>query len=229
MAALLSELVKAFTLGLGNMVNPCVLPLYPAFLAYLANNSTTLQSRNISRWLGAFTLAGVLTAMLIVGLLLAILQIAVGKALAVILPIIYLIVIGMGVLLLLRINPFARLPAVRSPRLKNPMLSSFLYGMLYGPMTLPCSGPLVVGVFAYGAADPRSIIEGVLYFVAFGLGFGLPLLILPLLAEPVRKSVLRWMLTHHELLERVSGVLLIIVGILGIVNDWDLFRNYFNL
>lgn len=223
----MAELLKAFTLGLGNMVSPCVLPLYPAFLAYLAGSSGTLKNPNISRWLGAITLAGVLIAMLIVGLLLALLQIAVGRVLAVLLPIIYLIVIGMGVLLLLRLNPFARLPMIRSPRLQNPMLSSFLYGMLYGPMTLPCSGPLVVGIFVYGAADPRSVLDGVLYFVAFGLGFGLPLLILPLLAEPVRKSVLRWMLDHHAALERVAGVLLIIVGLIGIVSDWDLFRSYF--
>lgn len=211
------------------MVNPCVLPLYPAFLAYLAGNQAIAERASLTRWLGALTLAGVLVAMLIVGLLLAALQIAVGQALALLLPIIYLIVIGMGVLLLLRRNPFARVPALRSPRLQNPLLSSFLYGILYGPMTLPCSGPLVVGVFAYGAADLGSVLNSILYFVAFGLGFGLPLLVLPLLAEPVRKSVLRWMLTHHGLLERVAGVLLILVGLYGIYTDWPLFKSYLGL
>lgn len=223
----MSELLKGFAAGLADMINPCVLPLFPAFLAYLAGNQGVLENRRLARWLGAITLAGVLTAMLIVGLFLAILQIAVGQALSLILPVIYLLIIGMGVLLVLHLNPFARVPVLRSPRLKNPVLSSFLYGMLYAPMVLPCSGPLVIGIFAYGTADIRSVFDGLSYFLAFGLGFGLPLLILPLLAEPARKAILHWMLAHHATLERVAGVLLIAIGLYGFFTNWDMFRSYF--
>ncbi len=224
---LVNELIQGFVLGLGNIVNPCVLPLYPAFLAYLAANQTALERTQASRWLGAIVLAGVLTMMLIIGLILAILQAGVGAALAVVLPIVYLLVIGMGVLMLLGINPFARLPVAHVPRLKNPAVSAYLYGMLYGPMTLPCCGPLVVGVFAVGAANVGSVLDGVGYFLAFGLGFGLPLVILPWLAEPVRKAALHKLLAHHLLLERLAGVLLIAIGLFGIANDWDLLRAYF--
>jgi len=213
-------------LGLGNVVNPCVLPLYPAFLAYLAGNQAALKSKWATRWLGAIVLAGVLTTMLAIGLILALLQVAVGQALAVILPIVYLVVIGMGILLVLGINPLTRLPMMQAPRLKNPAISAFLYGMLYGPMTLPCCGPLVVGVFAVGAADIGSRLDGIGYFLAFGLGFGLPLVILPWVAEPVRKTILRRLVARHTLLERFAGVVLIVIGLFGIANDWDLLRTY---
>ncbi len=222
----MSELLNGFGLGLLNMVNPCVLPLFPAFVAYLAGNQSVLTNRRIARWLGLIALLGVLTAMLAIGLILAVLKIAVGPALAIVLPPIYLIVIGMGVLLIVHRNPFERISAIRAPVLQNPILSSYLYGLLYAPMVLPCCGPLVVGVFAYGAADPGTVINGALYFVAFGLGFGLPLLILPLLAESVRKPLLGWMLAHHAILERAAGVLLIAIGAFGLFTDWDLIQHY---
>ena len=224
MAALLAFL-SPLGLGLLNMSNPCVLPLYPAFLAYLAGNQQLLEKRTLARWLGVMTLAGLLTSMLLLGLILALLQIEAGKALALLLPITYAIVISMGVLLILHINPLARLPAVQYPRLHNPILGSFLYGMLYAPVTLPCSSALVIGVFA-NAANLTDTLDGIRYFLLFGLGFGMPLLILPLLADPLRKSILKWMNQHTRLLERVSGVVLIAIGVIGLISDWTLIRTY---
>jgi cytochrome c-type biogenesis protein len=62
--------------------------------------------------------------------------------------------------------------------------------------------------------------------VAFGLGFGLPLLILPLLAQSMRNSLIRWMTNHHLLLTRLAGVLLIVIGISGFLKQWDMIRYY---
>jgi cytochrome c-type biogenesis protein len=132
----------------------------------------------------------------------------------------------MGLLLILDINLLARLPALQSRRFQNPFLSCFLYGLLYGPMTLPCSGPLIVGVFAYSTADPRSLLDGIVYVLAFGLGFGLPLLVLPFLTEATRKFVLQKMMVHQRLLARVAGVLLIGIGTIGFVKDWSMIRSY---
>src|SRR3972149_4743940 len=104
------------------MSNPCVLPLFPAFLAYLAGNQQVLEKRALARWLGAITLSGLLSSMLLLGFVLALLRIEAGKALAVLLPFTYAIVIGMGVLSILAINPLARLPVASFPRLRNPIL-----------------------------------------------------------------------------------------------------------
>jgi cytochrome c-type biogenesis protein len=217
----MGELLAAFQLGILNMSNPCVLPLYPGFLAYLASNSSALEKRHLVRWLGVLTLLGVLVSMLLIGLLLTVFRLALGNVLAILLPVIYLFVIVMGILLVLHINPFARLPMVSAPRLRNPLLGSFLYGFLYGPMTLPCSGPTVIAAFA-STANAASVAEGILFVMAFGLGFGLPLVLLPFLADPVRKTVLTFMLKHHVLLSRLSGLLLIGIGIFGLINDREI-------
>lgn len=220
----MNGLIVAFNFGLLNMGNPCVLPLYPGFLAFLAGHQNALANRRAARWLGAAALAGVLTAMLLIGLCLAVTRVALGSATGLLLVIANLIVITMGILMLVQKNPFARLPGFRSPRLQRPILSSYLYGMLYAPMTLPCSGPLVIGVFAL-SSEAGVILDGILQTVFFGLGFGLPLIVLPLLTEPVRKRLLGWMTRHHRLLSRIAGLLLIVIGCLNLANDWEIVRN----
>ncbi|HVO43054.1 MAG TPA: cytochrome c biogenesis protein CcdA [Aggregatilineales bacterium] len=216
-----------FGFGLLSMTNPCVLPLYPGFLAYLAGHQSVIENRRVARWLGTITLAGLLVSMLLLGLLLSLLQIATGTALAILLPIAYVFVIGMGLLLFFHINPFERLPMIRSPRLKNPIVSSFLYGMLYGPMALPCNAGAVLAIFAFGVADARSVVSGTRDFLLFGLGFGLPLVILPLLADSVRQSMIRWLATHHRLFMRLAGLLLIAIGLISLANEWDSIREAF--
>lgn len=108
-------------------------------------------------------------------------------------------------------------------------MSSFLYGLLYGPMTLPCSGPMIIGIFAYGAADMRSVVDSLLYMVAYGLGFGLPLVLLPLFASAKQRVVVQWLARHHIALTRAAGLLMVLIGILNFVNQWDLIRHYWKL
>ena len=91
-------------------------------------------------------------------------------------------------------------------------------------MTLPCTGPIITSAFLLGAGDFRSLADGLLYFLFFGLGFGLPLILLPLIALPVQRRFVGWLARHHQLLNRASGILLIAVGVFGIFTE--LLPNY---
>ena len=55
--------------------------------------------------------------------------------------------------------------------------------------------------------------------LAFGLGFGWPLVLLPLLALPLQRRGVGWLTKRHGLLTRVSGVLLLGVGVFGVVTE----------
>ena len=136
-----------------------------------------------SVWLGVLVLAGVLTTMLLIGAIFSALRQSIASVLPVLLPIIYGLVIVLGILMLLGLNPFARLAASQSPVLRDPRATAFLYGALLAPMTLPCIGPLIIATFAIGAGSADTLAQGLLYFLAFGLGFGWPLVLLPLLTH----------------------------------------------
>jgi cytochrome c-type biogenesis protein len=157
--------------------------------------------------------------MLLIGLALHLLQQPFDGLLTTLLPIIYLIVIGLGVLMLLGRNPFARLAQLQSPVFGSPYLTAYVYGLLFGPMTLPCTGTVVTVAFLRGAAGGDALTGEILYFLAFGLGFGWPLVLLPLVALPVQRQLVGWLARNHLVLTRVSGLLLIGIGIFGFVTE----------
>jgi cytochrome c-type biogenesis protein len=214
----MSQLLQAFVLGNGAILtNVCLLPLYPGLIAFLAGTSAgDTRARRATPWLGLVVLAGILTLMTLVGFALFALQRSFGPLLQVLLPVIYAAVIVLGLVMLVGVNPFTRIATLRSPVFRSPFATAFAYGLLLGPMTLPCTGPIVVSAFLVGAGSVALLTDGLLYFVAFGLGFGWPLVVLPLLAAPLQRRGVGWLARRHGLLTRVSGSLLVAIGAFGV-------------
>jgi len=220
----LDAILTSISLGLLATTSPCVLPLYPGFLAYLSGGQAALAKRRYSRYfLGFFVLAGVLTMMLALGLTIALLSVSIGRALSVVIPLADLLIIGLGVLLLLDHNPFKGLPQIQVPVLSHPYVNAFIYGLLYGPIALPCSGPLVVGIFALSLTVGEAFSKlGV--FLWFGLGFGLPLLALSFLSGAAQRWITRQFAVRARLINLIGGLLLVGIGIYDLVSNWELIR-----
>ncbi len=209
----MNELLQAFLLGnAAILTNVCMLPLYPGLIAFMAGSGASDRS---TRWIGVMVLAGVLSLMLVIGWLLYVLEASFGSILPWLLPVIYLVVGGMGVLMLTGRNPFRSLSMSQAPVLSNRYLSAYAYGLLLAPMTLPCVGPIVLSAFLLGAGGTRELAGSLAYFLAFGLGFGWPLVVLPLLAQPFQRQFTKWTTSHYRLLTSVSGALLVIIGVAG--------------
>ncbi|MCB9419851.1 MAG: hypothetical protein H6667_08605 [Ardenticatenaceae bacterium] len=216
----MNQLLEAFVLGNSAILtNVCILPLYPGLIAFMTGNATNERAQKASRWLGLLVLAGVLTLMIGIGAILYLLQQSFGAILPILLPIIYGIVILLGILMLFGHNPFNRLSTMQTPALRNPYIAAYVYGLLLGPMTLPCAGPIILSTFLLGAGSFAALGDGLAFFLAFGLGFGWPLVMLPFLAMPFQRLFTKWMTQHYGLLTRVSGALLVAIGLLGIYAD----------
>ena len=200
--------------------SPCLLPLYPGFIAYLGANAKAIEGRRATGLLGLVVLLGVLTTMLIVGIVLVAVAVPTGRLLAIATPVVDGLLIAMGVLLIIGRNPFMRLPSFGVPVLDNPFGQAYVYGILLGPLALPCAGPFLVSLLAIsiGVADAVGKIGT---FLLFGLGFGLPLVLLSLLAAARGQAVVRWIVSHHRPIEIVSGVLLIVVAMFDLADKWD--------
>jgi cytochrome c-type biogenesis protein len=221
----METILTSFSLGLLATTSPCVLPLYPGFLAYISGGQDGLQTKASRYFLGFFVLAGVLTMMLALGGVIALLSISVGRALSILIPIADAVIILFGILLLLNINPFKRLPQVQVPVLSHPFVNAFIYGLLYGPIALPCSGPLVVSIFALSFTAVEAFSKLSIFFW-FGLGFGIPLLLLSLLSGAAQRWLTRQFAMRARLINVVSGLLLLAVGIYDLRVNWSLLRTY---
>ena len=219
-------ILTSLTIGLLSTTSPCVLPLYPGFLAYIAGGSEQLENKVGRYFLGFFVLAGVLTMMLTLGGVIALLSISIGRALSFIIPLADLVIILLGVLLLININPFKKLPQVRIPILSHPFINAYVYGLLYGPIALPCSGPLLVSVFALSLTVGEALSKLNIFFW-FGIGFGLPLLVLSFFSGAAARWITRQFAQHTRLINLISGLLLIGVGIYDLISNWSLLRLFY--
>jgi cytochrome c-type biogenesis protein len=216
------ELATAFVIGLYATLSPCALPLYPGFLAYLAARRDDGIPSRAARWLGLVVLAGVLTTMLVLGALMAALAVSTSSVLRIVTPLADSVVIALGIALLLGRDPLAKLPVLGPARLGGGMVrSAYAYGLLYGPIALPCSAPLLVSLFGLSLSFD-SFIGALAFFMAFGLGFGLPLLAISLLAYSNQLSLVRFFARHRDVVARVAGAVLVAVGAIDLANNASL-------
>ena len=209
------ELTVAFSAGLVATATPCVLPLYPGYLAYIGSTGERSE-RPVARYLlGIFVFFGVLAAMLVIGAGLAALRLAISDAMSVAVPLAYGVIIVLGLLMLLNINPFVRVSEVRVPLVASPYANAFVYGLLYGPIAFPCSGPLLVSIFALSFTITEFL--GTLsLFLVFGLGLGVPLLALSLLAGTYQRRLVRLVATYSRQVNALAGVGFLGIGAYGI-------------
>ncbi len=199
-----------FLLGLGSAASPCLLPLYPGFIAYLAGTSQApdRQGRGVAALLGLAVLAGLLTTMVVIGVALSIVAVPFTDLLRWTVPAATLVLVGLGVALLAGRNPFDRMAGVRMPIVRNRLGQAYVYGALVGPVALPCAGPFLIALLAIsvGLADALSRISS---FVVYGLGFGLPLVLLAAIGASRGEAITRAVARHHPALLRTTGGLLI--------------------
>ncbi len=217
--------VTSFLLGMLGTTNPCILPLYPGFLAYLSGQTESGIGRQ-RYFLGLFELSGVLSMMLALGGLIALLAIPIAHMLAYIIPLADLLILLLGILLLFNRNPFKTLPQIQIPLLRHPLLNAYGYGLLYGPIALPCSGPLVVGIFAlsFTAAEAFSKLW---VFLWFGLGFGIPLFILSLLSTTFQHQLTTLFARHSRAVNIIGGLLLVSIAIYDLHLNWAMLRLFY--
>jgi len=217
--------VTSLLLGLLTTTSPCILPLYPGFLAYL-NAQSELGLGSQRYFLGLFVLAGVLTMMLVLGGLIALLAVPIGSVLAYIIPIADILILIFGILLLLDRNPFKTLPQIQLPALRHPFGKAYVYGLLYGPIAMPCSGPLIVSIFALSFTMGEAFSQ-LWVFLWFGLGLGVPLLILSLLSGTLQRQLTTLFARYSRVVNFIGGLLLIGVAIYNLTKNRDLLRHYF--
>jgi cytochrome c-type biogenesis protein len=208
------ELAGAVVLGIGATITPCVLPLYPAFLAYLTGQRDPTAPPLPPAIAALLVWAGVVAGMVLIGAAFAALSVSLSRFIGIVLPIADLLLILLGILLLLGRNPFARLPQLAPTALGRggPAAGAFTYGLLFAPIALPCSGPFIVGIFAFSLTI-GDVADQLLFFLAFGIGFGLPLFVLGLLGQARGRDLARLLVRWERPLQVVIGLALVAIGL----------------
>jgi len=209
----------AFGAGLLSFFSPCVLPLVPAYIANLAGASAidTGDSRRVWPTLlhsVAFVL-GFSILFILMGASAGLIGSAITANAETLRIVSGIVVIIFGVFLIaaykipwLNYEKRLHLKGARNPG----YIRSMLIGAAFAIGWTPCIGP-ILGSILFIASYTQETVKGAMLLAAYSLGMGIPFLIIGLAWSyivPFWKGI-----NHHlALISIISGVLLIIVGIL---------------
>jgi len=174
----------AFLGGLVAGFGPCVLPMVPAVFGYVTGRVADAEVTGSAAWARGLALSATFvlgTALLFAGIGAA--AGAIGQAIIVgawayyaVAAICLALALQMLGLIDIRFDVLNRyLPATR-PRGRG-FAGAFLFGILFGVVATPCATPIVAAI-ATIAAVRGSAAHGALLLFVFGLGKGVPLLLL---------------------------------------------------
>jgi cytochrome c-type biogenesis protein len=215
-------LLVAFAAGLLSFLSPCVLPLVPSYIGFLTGmslNDLAVRRRAALAHALLFVLGFSLVFILLGASATALgralnyyqqwLQ-RIGGALIILFGLICLGVIRAGFL-----SQERRLEVEQKP---VGYLGSALVGMAFGAGWTPCIGP-VLGAILGLAATSQDLGRGVLLLASYSAGLAVPFL----LAAVALEAFLGWFQRFRRYLPwvmRVSGALLIFVGILMLTGEF---------
>jgi cytochrome c-type biogenesis protein len=207
-------LVRHFGLGVGTPLSAvCVIPLYPAFIAFLASADGEGR-RHSPVVLGLLVVAGVVAFMAAVGVVYSfVLGEAINDAVETFSPVAFWILAGVGLVMLTRPTLFSGLPAVEPPQSEYPALSAFSYGFFFGAIIIPCNPGLIATFFSTTPILYDTQVGSMLGFLSFGLGLGTPLLGFALVSESTGRRLTRLLARHSEHVYRVTGVIVLGVAV----------------
>jgi cytochrome c-type biogenesis protein len=213
-------IAAAMLAGLVSFLSPCVLPLVPPYIAYLAGASlerlADAEPKRQVRW------EVILAAMLFVAGFSTVF-VALGAGASAVgglmrfysneLSIIAGIVIIVMGLHFLGITPIAFLYRQARMEVRRPvgLWGAYVMGLAFALGWTPCIGPILATILAV-AGTSTTVAKGAGLLAVYSLGLGLPFILAAFAVEPFAAFLARFR-AHMVHMERVMGGLLVLTGV----------------
>ena len=219
--------------GLVSFASPCVVPLVPGYLSYLAavvGVDGDVDGADASRrwrvvgsaalFVAGFTAIFVLGTVAVLGMTTALItnQLVLQRIGGIVTIIMGLVFIGFV--------PALQRQARFTPRRLAGLAGAPLLGAVFALGWTPCLGPTLTGVIAVASAtDGASVARGVALVIAYCLGLGIPFLALAV-GSGWAIGAFGWLRGHTRSIQVFGGILLIAVGIALVTGAWNDFISW---
>lgn len=208
----------AFIAGIVSFLAPCVLPIIPGFLAYLAGSGATVQDMKKKRgtifWNSVFFVLGFSVVFALLGVLLNTVlesvaydvQIWLSRAGGALIIFFGLYLIGLIKIPFLEREHKFRIGTVG----KSHAATSFLFGLAFAAGWTPCVGPALGVILGVAATQPGGAF---VLLLVYALGLGLPFLLVGLFTTEATVLIEKYS-KAFKYLNIIFGVILLGLGIL---------------
>jgi cytochrome c-type biogenesis protein len=221
--------------GAVSFASPCVVPLVPGYLSYLAAVVGVDEAASggvavkTGRWRVAGSAALFVAGFTAVFLLGTVVALGMTSALTVNRVLLErvggVLTIAMG-LVFVGFVPALQRQARFTPRRVSTLAGAPLLGAVFGLGWTPCLGPTLTGVVSLAiGTDGASIARGVLLVIAYCLGLGIPFMLLAF-GSAWAVQGLGWLRRHARAIQIFGGVLLIAVGLALVTGLWNEFISW---
>jgi cytochrome c-type biogenesis protein len=205
----------ALAAGVISFVSPCCLPLYPAYLSYITGVSVTEIKTDTSRSMRFKTMSH--TLFFILGFSAVFFALGYGSNVFadvfrdhqdMIRKLSAIFIVLMGLILLGIFQPQLLMKERKLNMKWRPAgyLGSLVFGVGFAAGWSPCIGPILTAILALAASNPGTWIG---LTTAYSIGFAIPFFVLAFFLGSTR-----WILKYSNLLMKIGGAVMIIMGIL---------------
>ena len=217
-AGLLPAMMIALGAGVLSFLSPCVLPIVPPYLAYMGGISMSdLKGGAVARHRvlvpALFFVMGLSTIFLLLGFAASAFgafflgyQVWFTRISGAV-----ILIFGLHFLGVFRISILDREARLDAGDRGGSALGAYILGLAFAFGWTPCIGPQLGAILSI-AAQEGSLSRGTTLLAVYAAGLGLPFLLAALFIERAM-GMMRRLKPHMRMIERVMGLLLIVVGI----------------
>ncbi|WP_414150720.1 cytochrome c biogenesis CcdA family protein [Acetobacterium carbinolicum] len=202
-----------FLEGIVTFISPCLLPMLPIYVSYFAG-----QSQSDNKRTAIFNALGFVLGFTVVFVLLGAFA---GRIGSVLIEHQTVVNVGGGIIIILfglNFMEVLNIPFLNTTRQMNmdhsriSFFSALLFGIVFSIGWTPCVGAFL-GSALMMAASSGDTLKGILMLLSFSLGLGIPFMVSAILIEQL-KSTFDFVKRHYRIINRLSGGLLVLIGLL---------------
>ena len=229
-------LAVALLAGLGSFVAPCILPMIPAFLAYISGSTLSeLNQKGGSQTIAinrtkiilntVFFVLGFSVVFSTLGVIInSTLTTSTGNLIDGFNQVGGIIIIGFGIFLLLssKINKLNIEKKFIPKRSKASYPLSFVFGLAFAAGWTPCVGPILGTILTLAATTPSVAFN---LLLVYSLGLGIPFVLIGVFFSRANK-IIKTMSKHLKYYNLILGGFIIILGVLVFTNQLAYIANF---
>jgi cytochrome c-type biogenesis protein len=222
--------LAALIAGLVSFLSPCVLPLVPPYLVYLAGTSLERfadkepepQVKRETVIAAALFVLGFATVFVSLGASASVIGSLIRAYSGPLATVAGIIIIIMG-LHFLGLTPISFLMREKRAQVARPvgLWGAYVMGLAFAFGWTPCIGPILAAILAVAASE-QTVSKGASLLAVYSLGLGIPFIVAAFAIEPFAAFLARFK-KHLRRVEQVMGALLIVTGIAFLTGSINLF------